>query len=902
MSHRQTGRPETALTAALRAEQSRLTHLYECLDAARERARTAFTATLARGEAGGSRQARVEREISAAERSRRLIQLTGVERGLCFGRIDETGGETRYIGRIGLRDAGGEITLTDWRAPAARPFYTATPGDPGPLVRRRHLHTRDRTVVGIDDEVFDLDRLGEGDRRTLVGEAALLATLRRGRTGRMDQVVATIQTEQDRVIRSGLAGALVVHGGPGTGKTVAALHRAAYLLYAHRDVLERRGVLIIGPNTLFSRYIGQVLPSWARPTWWWPRSASCTRGARHRRRLPAAALVKGDARMAGVVAAAMRDRRRLPRGDLEVAIPVRTSLRDGVEVVVEEMTISASHAACAAARDRAGNSGLPHNTARRLFVLDVLTALALDQAARLDAVGTLSPEETAELDALLADAEAREAARLDALAALGPEEAAGLVSDEDGGEPYMPVTGVGKAAGEETGRDARTAEEEEDLRYARKVLWTYPAVREAVEALWPYLTPERLIGEFLADPAAIASAAPHLSPAEREALLRPYGAPWTPGDVPLLDEAAELLGVDEVERRAGREAEAERRRQEEAYALGVLELTGLVETGLVEAGTLAERHEDPGLAGTTAQRAAADRTWAYGHVIVDEAQELSAMAWRTVMRRVPARSLTVVGDLSQTGSAAGARSWGEMLDPYLEGRWREERLTVNYRTPARIMAVAADVLAAIDPGQEAPEPVREDGEPPRAVRLEAAGGIAGLPALVAAELAAVREGPAEPRDPAAGDASAVPEAAAAGPGPAGADPAGPDPAGAEAAATGPAPSEPDPAGADPAGPGSAGSVEGRLAVIVPDARYAEVAAMFPYDAEDVLDRPVAVLTPTGAKGLEFDAVVVVEPAEILGREPMGGHDLYVAVTRATRRLTVAHEGPLPEMLSRLEYR
>ena len=145
--------------------------------------------------------------------------------------------------------------------PPPASFYTATPSDPGPLVRRRHLHTRGRTVAGIDDEVFDLERMAESDRRTLVGEAALMAALRRGRTGRMTEVVATIQTEQDRVIRAGLQGALVVQGGPGTGKTVAALHRAAYLLYTHRTTLERRGVLVVGPNAMFLRYISQVLPS-----------------------------------------------------------------------------------------------------------------------------------------------------------------------------------------------------------------------------------------------------------------------------------------------------------------------------------------------------------------------------------------------------------------------------------------------------------------------------------------------------------------------------------------------------------------------------------------------------------------------------------------------------------------
>ncbi|GGK77292.1 DNA helicase [Planomonospora parontospora subsp. parontospora] len=751
--------PDPALAEALLTEQTRLTALYDRLDAVRERTRAALAAAHAGGTAGGTHQARLERDVSAAEHARRLAQLSAVEHGLCFGRTDDAEGRTLYIGRTGLRGADGEIVLTDWRAPAARPFYTATPADPGPLVRRRHLHTRERTVVGLDDEVFDLDRLAEPDRRTLVGEAALMAALRRGRTGRMSQVVATIQAEQDRVIRSGLAGALVVEGGPGTGKTVAALHRAAYLLYTHREVLSRRGILVIGPTALFSRYIGQVLPSLGETDVVVATVGELHSGVRAGADdPPAAAVVKGDLRMAAVVAAAVRDRQRLPDGDLEVSFPVRTSLRGGVEVVVEEMTLRASRAVCAAARDRARRSGRPHNVARRLFVLDVLRALAADEAARLDAP---------------ADAE--------------------------------------------------------DLAYARKALWSRPQVREALDALWPLLTPERLIGDLLSDPQALDRAAPRLTAAQRGALLRPSGSPWTTGDIPLLDEAAELLGVDDSVSPAAERAAADVRRKEEAYARGVLEFTGLAEDEMMEAAALAERHRPAGPHVTTAERAAADRTWVYGHVIVDEAQELSAMAWRTVMRRIPARSLTVVGDLAQTGSAAGARSWGEVLDPYVAGRWRVERLQVNYRTPVEIMEVAADVLAAVAPDRRPPESVREGGDRPRAVRAS----VGRLPVLVEQELEAVGEG--------------------------------------------------------------------RLAVIVPAARRAEVSTVLAAGPSEpaALDRPVAVLTPASAKGLEFDAVIVVEPAQILAGSPRGGQDLYVAVTRATRRLTVVFAGDLPPMLSRL---
>jgi superfamily I DNA/RNA helicase len=251
----------------------------------------------------------------------------------------------------------------------------------------------------------------------------------------------------------------------------------------------------------------------------------------------------------------------------------------------------------------------------------------------------------------------------------------------------------------------------------------------------------------------------------------------------------------------------------------------------VDASALADWNREPGQQLTTAERAWADPDWAYGHVIVDEAQELSAMAWRMVMRRIPTRSLTVVGDVAQRGSAAGARSWAQMLDPYVKGRWREELLTVNYRTPAEIMAVAADVLTAAAPGEQPPESVREEGVPPRAVR-----GLDRIAAVVAEELDGLEDG-------------------------------------------------------------------GRLAVIAPGALITELAralpAAIPGDQAEVLDSPVALLTVGQSKGLEFDRVVLADPAGILDQSPAGGHDLYVAISRATHRLTVVHDGDLPASLSRL---
>ncbi|WP_219517215.1 HelD family protein [Nonomuraea ceibae] len=751
---------QDALAEALDTEQGVVSALYARLDEARRRTAELLRDVYGR-DAGGSRQARVEREALAAEQARRLAQLNAVERGLCFGRVDDRAGRTTYVGRIGLRDEEHESVLIDWRAPAARAFYLATATDPGGLVRRRHLHTRDRTVVGLDDEVFDLEGMSDGDRRALVGEAALLAALRRGRTGRMGDVVATIQTEQDRVIRSSLQGALVVQGGPGTGKTVAALHRAAYLLYTHRDTLERRGVLVVGPNAMFLRYISQVLPALGETQVVMATLGELFPGVRATAAdAPRAAAVKGDARMAELVAAAVRDRQRVPDGDLEV--------------VADGLTLRVPGEVCRRLRVRARAVRLPHNMARKLYVTELLKELALAEARALEAGLRLAEME-------LEDPELHEPLDLE--------------------------------------RDL----DEVDVALASRRLWAEPAVRRAVDALWPELAPQRLVAELLSSPGTLRALAP--AGLDWRALVRPRESGWTVGDVPLLDEAAELLGRDDSAERVAGRAALEERREQELYAYEVLATTGLLDEGVFnEAAMLADRHDGGGDDLTTADRAAADRTWAYGHVIVDEAQELSAMAWRMVMRRVPARSLTVVGDIAQTGSAAGARSWGDVLDPHLAGRWRVERLEVNYRTPAQIMRVAARVLRAIDPGLRPPESVREGDAPPRAVRC----GLAGVPALAAEELAAIGEG--------------------------------------------------------------------RVGVLVPDALRERAGELFPGGD---LDAPVVALTVTQAKGLEFDAVVVVDPAGMAGQSPMGLRDLYVALTRATRRLTVAYEGDLPEVLSGL---
>src|SRR4051794_1195725 len=237
--------------------------LYGRLDDLREQTSRRLARVLL--ESGGTPQARSERDTATAMHSSDLAQYSAVENGLCFGRLDFENGELQHIGRIGIFRTEGdyEPLLMDWRAPAARPFYLATAASPDGVTRRRHLRTRRRTVVGLDDEVLDLTVARAGAHEEVTGEAALLAALDARRTGRMSDIVETIQAEQDRVIRSEPGGVLVVQGGPGTGKTAVALHRVAYLLYTYRQQLSTRVVLVVGPNETFLRYISQVLPSLA---------------------------------------------------------------------------------------------------------------------------------------------------------------------------------------------------------------------------------------------------------------------------------------------------------------------------------------------------------------------------------------------------------------------------------------------------------------------------------------------------------------------------------------------------------------------------------------------------------------------------------------------------------------
>jgi DNA helicase IV len=738
----------------LKHEQEFIDGLYARVDALRGDTEVSVTHALAQGNT--PMQARLERDILVAERSGLLAALNAVDGSLCFGRIDLTSGVTHHIGRIGLREDDTERTpvLIDWRADVARPFYLATGHTPMGLRRRRHLTTEGRRVTALHDEILDLGDATRTGHEDPTGDAVLLAALNSARTGRMSDIVQTIQAEQDEIIRAPHRGVLVVEGGPGTGKTAVALHRAAYLLYEHRELLAKRAVLIVGPNPAFLGYIGEVLPSLGETGVLLATVGELFPGVKATAAdTPEAAAVKGRADMADVLAAVVRDRQALPD-------PVIAIEHDREVLMLDDDLVNV-------ARERTRAAELPHNVAREHFEGYILNTLT------------------------------------------------DMVAERIGTDPY----------------DGSNLLDASDITQIRDELAENPEVWSAVDQLWPRLTPQRLVADFLAAPEG------YLSDQDAAAVRRPVTRTWTVADVPLLDEAAELLGEDD--RLARARAERERETQI-AYAQGVLDVSYASRTyefedkedsdpessevlsahDIIDAERFAERHEEDDHR-SAAERAAADRTWAFGHIIVDEAQELSPMAWRLLMRRSPTRSMTLVGDPAQTAEAAGVGSWQRILEPYVEDRWEHTRLGVNYRTPAEIMEVAA-VVRAEHPGFEPPSSVRSTGVRPWARATD------DLPSAVA---------------------KAVEELTPA---------------------------------------------EGRLAVIAPRDLHRGLAACLDgvtAGAEPDLTRTVVLLDPRQSKGLEFDSVLVVEPGRY------GTSDLYVALTRATQRLGVVHTGALPAALA-----
>jgi len=538
-----------------------------------------------------------------------------------------------------------------------------------------------------------------------------------------------------------------VQGGPGTGKTAVALHRAAYLLYSNRERLKNSGVLIVGPSRSFLQYIEAVLPSLgetgvvlASVGQLFPGVDATTEDA------PPVARLKGQEFMAELVARAVQSRQRVPAEPQELEV-------NGDRLTLDPQLILN-------AMNRAREGGKPHNEARVVFVKNALSALSREWLAQLKSNGN--------------------------------------------------------------------SMDESDLPMLREDLRSAEDVRVALNTAWLPLTPVKLVHDLFARPQWLAELTPDWSPAQRELLRRDRNSPFTIADIPLLDEAAELLGAyDAVDAAEKREQKQQRKRDIENAEAAI---KNMAVKGLVNAKDLADNFTEFADRGTTAERASSDRAWTYGHVVVDEAQELSPMQWRLLLRRGPLRSFTIVGDIAQAASAAASPDWRTALAPLLKGsqeadRWRLEELTVNYRTPSQIAAVAESM--AIAHGL----PVT----PSRAVRESE------WPIILVADLidAVERE-----RDRETGGTVAVIVT--------------------ESAIDG---------------------VEQRLQ----DAFGAAIGR-----GPRGLTSEVALLTPHDAKGLEFDSAIVVDPAAIIAASERGAGSLYVSMTRSTQRLTLVATGELPK--------
>ena len=705
----------------------------------------------------GSPTQRSERDSFATMYENRLTQLRSVEDRLVFGRLDAKNGDRHYIGRIGLSSPDHEPILTDWRAEAARPFYEATPSNHGDIVMRRHITLSFREVVGVEDEVLDVhsDQVGQASSAgTLTGEGALLASLSSRRTGKMTDIVATIQAEQDRIIRSDMNRAVVVQGGPGTGKTAVALHRAAYLLYTHRRTLERSGVLVVGPSSAFLHYIDQVLPSLGE-TGVVSRTISdlipgITATAVDS---PYAAKLKGDRRMTSVVANAIAARVRVP-----AALPTVTI--SGIQVPMLATDIEQAQADAKRTRQ-------PHNKARETFIRSMLTSMQNRYAEQLD---------------------------------------------------YTP--------------------DQAELNRAMSLLRMNEQVRKTLNLCWLPMTAPWLIDQLFAHPERLKSLAGWLTDNDIAALARPKGSPLTRSDIPLLDEAMDMLGPDPkaVARQSAADA---RRAAEEQYAKDTLAATGLG-GGIVSSQMLLDQMNGDD-AELTAQRAAADREWTYGHIVVDEAQELTAMDWRMLIRRCPSRSFTIVGDVAQTSALGGTRRWSKSMNRLFgESHWDLNELTINYRNPQEVSELASRFaeeeglyISTVNAVRTIPDSVSRNVVPDMSSLLE-----------TTAEQAAQLAEQFVSADGTGRIAVICPDNLIA---------------------------------------PVRDAVRRKLAVILDPAEYARLIEQPEWDEQ------ISVCGTETVKGLEFDAVVVVEPGLIEDDAPsrlVAASDLYVAMTRPTQKLVI----------------
>ncbi|MFB6619273.1 HelD family protein [Streptomyces sp. NPDC085524] len=619
---------------------------------------------------------------------------------LFFGRLDYlhapgaelaegAEGEQFYIGRRHVHDAGGDPMVIDWRAPVSQPFYRASKQDPQDIGLRRRFGYTGGELTAYEDE--HLSDPAEADSVSKL----LQQEIERPRVGPMRDIVATIQPEQDKLVRSGLSGSVCVQGGPGTGKTAVGLHRVAYLLYAHRDRLARTGTLVIGPNRSFLHYIEQVLPALGELE---VKQATVddlvARDGLEVRGTDAAgtAVVKGDARMAEVLRRALESHVTAPT---EALMVVRGSRR--WRVPSYELAEMVEELQNRDIRYGAAREALPQRIAHAVLV-------------RMEQAGE-APDDRVQ------DSVARNA-----------------------------------------------------------------AVKAAVKEIWPPVDPAKLVLRLLSDPEFLAEHAADVLTADEQKLLlwpKPFrsvkSAKWSAADLVLIDEAADLV----------------------------------------------------------------ERTHSLGHVVLDEAQDLSPMQYRAVGRRCTTGSATVLGDLAQGTTPWATRSWDEALAHLGKPQAVVEELTAGFRVPREVIAYASRLLPSISPGLA---PVSSVRETPGSLRIAATDDPAGLNPAV---LAACRESLAYE--------------------------------------------------------GSIGLIaaDARIPVLAEALREAGLAYLSPGE-ETTAESRLTLVPASLAKGLEYDYVVLDEPAAIVDGEPderTGLRRLYVCLTRAVSGLALLHAAPLPAALA-----
>ena len=694
----------------------------------------------------GNAQGWTERDALATHFAELSSRLDNVEERLVFGRLDMKDHATHYIGRISLLDEHSSPLLVDWRAPISAPFYQATAQEPLGVVRRRHIATRARSVTSVEDELLDVDQ-AQHQGLTLQGEGALMSALSSARSGRMGDIVATIQGEQDRVIRASDRGILVVQGGPGTGKTAVALHRAAYLLYTQRERLERSGVLIIGPSRTFLRYIEQVLPSLGESGVVQMTIGDIVPGLSAQDDDPVdIAAIKGRAAFSRILREAVRLIPRLPDRDQVLQVwNRRVTLR--IKDVQEALS-------------RARRSGRPHNVARESFAMGLMELLAgrlIVEAGDASSTADIDPDDLRTWMSEIRDSvDARRAINL----------------------AWMPTQAPA---------------------FLRK-LWSRP--------------------DLLAQ--ANRKAGTPLSVEDLSLLYRAQDEPLTISDIPLIDELEELLGTLDLASAEKRRAEEQREKDERERANEALKATGLG-GGLVTADMLMRQTQEAPSLRPLAERARADRSWTYGHIVIDEAQDLSPMAWRCLLRRCPSRSMTVVGDLDQKRGHRRPNSWKQALGPAARAFNEEFVLSISYRTPRALTRIAQAVMA--QHGTPVLYPMEAVRDVPDCYQVSHTHKDT-LKECVSQIVSAMEERLDREE----------------------------------------------------------GEGKGRICVIVPDAQAQLWHA--DESGASALDQRVSYLTAAGSKGLEFDSVVVVEPGASLdqGRGDLfvaltrATHDLHAVTT------------------------